>query len=61
MWNLPTPALSSAAARQLIIPFDSARLRGMDPSERRTVLVRLASLLLEAASVATAEGDDDER
>ena len=32
----------------------------MDPSERRTVLVRLASLLLEAAGVATAERDDDE-
>ncbi len=59
MWNLPTPVLSSA--RQLSIPFDSARLRGMDPSERRTVLVRLASLLLEAAGVATAERDDDER
>jgi hypothetical protein len=61
MWNLPTPVLSSAAPRQLSIPFDSARLRGMDPSERRTVLVRLASLLLEAAGVATAERDDDER
>ena len=33
----------------------------MDPSERRTVLVRLASLLLETASVATGEDDDDER
>jgi hypothetical protein len=61
MSNLPTPALSSAAPRQLSIPFDSTRLRGMDPSERRAVLVRLASLLLEAAGVATAEGDDDER
>jgi len=61
MWNLPTPALSSAAPRQLSIPFDSARLRGMDPPERRTIVVRLASLLLEAAGVATAERDDDER
>ncbi len=61
MSNLPKPPLSSAAPRQLSIPFASARLRGMDPSERRTVLVRLASLLLEAASPATAEGDDDER
>ena len=52
MSNLPTPALSSVAPRQLSIPFDSTRLRGMDPSERRTVLVRLASLLLEAAGVA---------
>jgi len=54
MSNLPKPPLSSAAPRQL-------RLRGLDPSERRTVLVRLASVLLEAASPATAEGDDDER
>ena len=61
MWNLPMPALSSAAPCQLSIPFDSGRLRGMDPSERHTVLVRLASLLLEAAGVATAERDDDER
>ena len=61
MWNLPTPALSSAAPPQLSIPFDSARLRGMDPPERRTIVVRLASLLLEAAGVATAERDDDER
>ena len=61
MSNLPKPPLSSAAPRQLSIPFASARLRGMDPSERRTVLVRLASVLLEAASPATAEGDDDER
>ncbi len=45
MRNLPILALSPAP-RQLSIPFDSARLRGMDPSERRTVLVRLASLLL---------------
>ena len=45
MSKLPTPALSSAAPRQLSIPIDAARLRGMDPSERRAVLVRLTSLL----------------
>ena len=61
MRSLPTPALPSAAPRQLSIPFDSGRLRGMSPSERSTVLARLASLLLEAAGVAAGESDDDER
>jgi hypothetical protein len=42
------------------MPFDSKRLRGMSPSERRTALVGLAGLLLEAAGVA-GEHDDDER
>jgi len=40
---------------------DSARLRGMSPAERGTVLARLASLLLEAAGVAAEERDDDRR
>ena len=53
-------AVLSAAPRQLSIPFDSARLRGMTPSERRIALARLASLLLEAAGVAAGESDDDE-
>jgi len=61
MRSLPTPALLPAAPRQLSIPFDSGRLRGMSPSERGTALVRLASLLLEAAGVAGGEYDDDER
>ena len=59
MRNPPTPVLRSAAPHQFSIPFDSPRLRGMSPSERHTVLARLASLLLEAAGVATAERDDD--
>jgi hypothetical protein len=33
----------------------------MKPSERSTVLARLASLLLEVAGVAAGEHDDDER
>jgi hypothetical protein len=33
----------------------------MNSSERSTALVRLASLLVEAAGVATGEHDDDER
>ena len=60
MRSLPTPALP-AAPRQLSIPFDSGRLRGISPSERRTALVRLTRLLLEAADVAAEEHDDDER
>ena len=61
MKNSPAPAVLSAAPRQLSIPFDSARLRGMSPSERRATVTRLASLLLEAANVAAEEGDDDQR
>jgi hypothetical protein len=53
--------LLSAAPRQLCIPLDSARLRGMTPAERRISLARLASLLLEAAGVVAGERDDDER
>jgi len=57
----PTPALPSIAPRQLSMVLDSVRLRGMSPSERRTALARLASLLLEAVGVAAGERDDDER
>jgi hypothetical protein len=56
-----TPMPLSAAPRQLCIPLDSARLRGMTPAERRISLARLASLLLEAAGVAAGESDDGER
>jgi hypothetical protein len=56
----PMLAESSAIPRQLNIPFNSARLRGASPSERSTVVVRLASLLLEAPGVAAGERDDDE-
>ena len=61
MKNSPAPTVLSAAPRQLSIPFDSARLRGMSPAERRAAVSRLASLLLEAANVAAEEGDDDQR
>jgi hypothetical protein len=60
MRNLSTSALSPRSPHQLSILFDSPMLRGMSPSERRTLLARLASLLLEAAGVATAEVHDDE-
>jgi hypothetical protein len=53
--------LLSAAPRQLCIPLDSARLRGMTSADRRISLARLASLLLEAAGVAVGETNDGER
>jgi hypothetical protein len=59
MRNLPARAQSATPLRQLSIPFDSTRIRGMTPAERRIALGRLASLLLEAAGVAEAERDDD--
>jgi hypothetical protein len=61
MRNLPASARPSTAPRQLSIVLDSVRLRGMSPTERRTVLARLAGLLLEAAGVAVGEHDDEER
>jgi hypothetical protein len=61
MKSLPTPTLPPAVSRQLSIPFDSGRLRGMSPSERSTALIRLTGLLLEATGVAPGEHDDDER
>ena len=56
----PSPA-RSPLPRQLSMPFESARLRGMSPAERRTALARLASLLLAAASASAEERDDDAR
>ncbi len=58
---LPPPAVSLPAPQQLRIAFDSARFRGMTPTERRIALARLASLLLAAANVADGERDDDDR
>ena len=55
MRNSPASGVLSAAPRRLSIPFDSTRLRGMTPSERRVALARLASLLLEAADIAIEE------
>jgi hypothetical protein len=40
---------------------DSARLRGMNPSERSSALAQLVSLLMEAAGVEVGKRDDDER
>ena len=61
MKNSPAPTVLSAAPRQLSIPFDSAKLRGMSLSERRAAVTRLASVLSEAANVVAEEGDDEHR
>ena len=61
MKSPPIPVLPLAAPRQLSIPFDPARLRGMSPAERRISLAQLARLLLEAASVIVGESDNGER
>jgi len=60
MRNLPLPALPSTRPRQLSMALDSARLRGISPSERRTALAQLALILMEAAGVVTGERSDDE-
>ena len=62
MPSLPTAAPSSAAApRQLSLSLDSAKLRGMTPSDRGAALALLARLLIEAAGLVATERDDDER
>ena len=44
---------------QLMIAFDSARLRGMCPAERKEAIALLAGLLLEAADVPGRRTGDD--
>jgi hypothetical protein len=61
MRRQPSPTPPSVDPRQLSIPLDSERLRGISSSDRRTALARLARLLSEAAGVAAEERDDDER
>jgi hypothetical protein len=59
MKNLPTPALPAPAPAH-----HGARFRersGMSPSEHRTVLAQLATLLTEAAGIAAGERGGDER
>ena len=61
MRRQPRPTPPSVDPRQLNIPLDSVKLRGISSSDRRTALARLARLLSEAAGVAEKERDDDER
>lgn len=46
-----------APPRQLMMMFDSTRLRGMSAAERRAAVMALANLLAEAA--VPGGGDDD--
>jgi hypothetical protein len=55
------PKTKSPPPYQLLIAFDSTRLRGMSPAERRQAVTRLAALLIEASGMALVERDDDQR
>lgn len=47
------------AGRQMALPLGPVTLQGMSLAERREVIARLASLLLEAASAQAEESSDD--
>jgi hypothetical protein len=57
----PKPPTPSPPPRQLSMALDPARLRGMNPAERRTAVAMLATLLTEAAGSGTRGQDDDGR
>lgn len=46
---------------QLLIAFDSARLRGMSPTERRHAVTCVATLLFEASGASVGEREDDQQ
>ena len=55
------PRTKPPTPKQLLMPLDSTRLRGMNPPDRREAVARLANLLTEAAGAARGERDDDGR
>jgi hypothetical protein len=55
----PVQQEPSPTPLQLSLAFDPVRLRGLSPTERRTAIDLLASLLLEAGGVAARENDND--
>lgn len=61
MKALPPPSKLPVLMRQLGMPLDSLKLRGLSPSERSVVVARLATLLMAAAGVVMEENDDDEQ
>ena len=61
MDNHKTGPAPTMAPRQLSLALDSVTLRGISPSERTVIIVRLARLLLEAAGIPMRERDDDRR
>ena len=48
------------AQRQLSMAFESPVLQDMEPSERASVVAKLATLLLQASGVQAAGSNDDE-
>ena len=56
---LPTIPDSPSESRQLSMPLDTPKLRGLSQTEREAVIVALAGLLLEAAA-GHAEGETDD-
>ena len=58
---MPDSRTKSPPPRQLLIAFDSTRLRGMSPTERRHAVTCLATLLLEAGGTSVEERDDDQQ
>lgn len=61
MKRLPNAVRTPLASRQLTMSLDLPKTRAMSPSERRLVLARLTSLLMEAAGIPTGEQADDGR
>lgn len=51
---------SQTLSDQLSMPLDLPELRGLNPSERRFAVARLAALLMAAAGVASRETSNDE-
>ncbi len=59
--SLSTRPVPSPVPRQISMPFESAKLRGMNPVERGIVVAQLAELLMGAAGVGMEESGREER
>jgi hypothetical protein len=53
--RLPAPA----SGRQMDLLFDTSRLDGLSPADRRKAVSALAQILMQAAGVSVEELDDD--
>jgi hypothetical protein len=65
MTDLPRPIAATrrvppAASRQLSIAFETIPVREIPQTERAKIVTHLANILLQAASAATGDGNDDE-
>ena len=62
MRTLLPPTRSLVIVRQISMPFDSQKLKGLSPAQRTVVIARLANMLMAAAGVVPDEENrDDER